>query len=54
MDLIQGHIRGDVSFFFIGKATTVVAGGIRRSLDFPEAMPVNPDLHQGTSILVTN
>jgi hypothetical protein len=37
-----------------GNTTTTVAGGIRRSLDFPDVASVSPGLHQGTSILVTS
>jgi len=50
--------------FFVAKMgihLLLAAGGIRRSLDFPEAFlrnhritSVNPGSHRGTSILVTN
>jgi hypothetical protein len=38
----------------LGRQLRCAAGGIRRSLDFPEVASVSPGLHQGTSILVTN
>ncbi len=38
----------------LGIQLQAVVGGIRRSLDFPEIYSVSPDLHQGTSILVTD
>jgi hypothetical protein len=41
-------------FIAMGVLLHVAAGGIRRSLDFPGAVPVSPGSHQGTSILVTN
>jgi len=42
------------SFFIqLWESLLKAAGGIRRSFDFPGFSPVNPDLHQGTSILVT-
>jgi hypothetical protein len=40
-------------FIAMGIQLHFAAGGIRRSLDFPGAVPVSPGSHQGTSILVT-
>jgi len=44
----------DIKLFCLGSQLLTAAGGIRRSLDFPEFTSVNPGSHQGTSILVTN
>jgi len=52
--LHPGLILHQFALVCLGSQLLTAAGGIRRSLDFPEFTSVNPGSHQGTSILVTN